>query len=245
VTEEAARLSIDLWSLSIGGETRSAYIIVDPAGRRSTVINERGPQLSEREAASFQSLCLAAIGGTALVVGSGSVPPGINADLYGRLAEEARRREVPCIIDASGESLRCACRAKSWGVKVNVDELAEATGESDPLTAAQSLLDHGVTHVAVTLGGGGALYIGAEGALRVNAAPGGAVNAVAAGDAFLGGLAAALSRGDSWRQALRLASAAAGLVAGQIGPDIGLTPPIQDVLRDIDVVPALACAPTS
>lgn len=79
-------------------------------------------------------------------------------------------------------------------------------------TAARALLARGVGAVIITLGGQGALYCDGKTTLHSPVfAAGKVVDTTGAGDAFNGGLAVALAEGMPIEQALRFASATAGL----------------------------------
>jgi 1-phosphofructokinase family hexose kinase len=231
----ASELDIVLWTTPIHAPTREAYIIVDSADGSCSVVNEEGPELSAREAGEFERLAVAALREGDPVVASGSLPPDLNRDFYGRLAAEARKLEARFILDTSGEALRLGLEGRPWCVKVNRHELADATGISDPREGAEALIAHGIEHVIVTLGVGGALYCSSTGAFHVTAAPVAALNPTAAGDAFMAGIAVELARGHGWEQALRLGSAAAALVTSQLGPDIGPNPEVEALVEAIQI----------
>jgi 1-phosphofructokinase family hexose kinase len=237
IGEAASELGIRLCVTPIAGQTRTAVIIADTANLAYSVINERGPQLSPNEAAGYEATATATIPLAAIVVASGSLPPGLPADFYARLARAAREQGRRFIVDASGQPLLQALQARPWAVKINRDELQECTGTIDPLQGTRDLLGRGLEHVIVTLGDQGAVYVGAAGQLRVSAAPIQLVNSVAAGDAFLGGLTVGLERGDSWAEALRLAAAVAGLAASKVGPDVGPNPEIRPLLERVQMSP--------
>lgn len=100
----------------------------------------------------------------------------------------------------------------------NETEAEKLTGISDPHRAADALLAKGVNTVIVTLGKAGALLAEKNRDHRV--VPGFFVKAVdttAAGDAFNGGLAVALARGDTMDQAIRFAHAVAALSVTRFG----------------------------
>lgn len=97
--------------------------------------------------------------------------------------------------------------------------LAGAASADDPLALAQALrASSGVSHVIVTLGAAGALLLGPEdrplwvAAHRVNA-----VDATAAGDAFVAAFAVALSEGCSPQEALAWGNAAGALTVTRHG----------------------------
>lgn len=83
----------------------------------------------------------------------------------------------------------------------------------DAVEAAQSLQERGPGCVIITRGEKGAVWSSAEGSGQAAAFKVSAVDTVAAGDAFCGGLAAGLARGVSLAEALRWASAAGAIAA--------------------------------
>jgi ribokinase len=99
----------------------------------------------------------------------------------------------------------------------NETEAARLTGETTPEAAARALRAMGVGTVILTLGKAGALLVTGE---TENHIPGyvvDAVDATAAGDAFNGGLSAALERGESLLDAVHYANAAAALTVTKVG----------------------------
>ncbi len=100
----------------------------------------------------------------------------------------------------------------------NETEAAVLTGKQEPEEAAAALLARGVGTVIVTLGAEGALV--ATGSDHMRRIPGfrvKAVDATAAGDAFNGGLAVALARGEPLDAAVRYAHAVAALSVTRLG----------------------------
>ncbi|MET8168938.1 ribokinase [Streptomyces sp. NPDC005329] len=93
----------------------------------------------------------------------------------------------------------------------NEHEAATLTGRTDPREAATALLDS-VPEVVITLGSSGSLYATrGERPLTVAAPRVTAVDSTGAGDTFVGALAVALGEGQTVREALAWASAAAAL----------------------------------
>lgn len=85
-------------------------------------------------------------------------------------------------------------------------------GPEDARAAGRALLDLGAGNAVITLGARGVLWCAQGGAELIPAmAPGPVAETVGAGDAFNGGLAAALASGMAPREALRFASAVAGI----------------------------------
>ncbi len=120
-------------------------------------------------------------------------------------------------------------------VTPNETEAAALTGQSTPERAAQALLQWGVRVVIVTLGAEGALV--ATGSDRMQRIPGfrvDAVDATAAGDAFNGGLAVALARGEPLKEAVRYAHAVAAISVTRLGaqPSLPTAAEVESFLRE-------------
>jgi ribokinase len=117
----------------------------------------------------------------------------------------------------------------------NESEAASLTGAPTPEAAAAALLQRGVGGVIVTLGEAGALVaVGAAAPLRVPGFALPAVDTTAAGDAFNGGLATALARGEGIAAAVRYAHAVAALSVTRLGaqPSLPSAGEVEQFLRD-------------
>ena len=103
-------------------------------------------------------------------------------------------------------------------------------GRQDALAAARRLLAQGAHAALITLGSDGALYCDAERVLHCPALPVQAVDTTAAGDAYLGALAAALAESQTLEQSLGFAAAAAGLAVTRLGaqPSLGTRAEVAD-----------------
>ena len=88
---------------------------------------------------------------------------------------------------------------------------------ADALAAARSLVAMGAGRVVVTLGGDGALYCDASRALHCPAVAVQAVDTTAAGDAYIGAVAAALAESRPVEESLGFAAAAAALSVTRLG----------------------------
>lgn len=94
----------------------------------------------------------------------------------------------------------------------------------DPASLARRLQEMGAKTVVVTLGEKGCLVVSPDAHFTVPAFPVQAVDATAAGDCFVGALGVALAEGQSLKEAITFASAAAALSVTKMGAQPSLPP---------------------
>jgi ribokinase len=99
--------------------------------------------------------------------------------------------------------------------------------------AARELLRKGVKTVIVTLGANGALLVTGEKTTHIPTFKVNVVDTTAAGDAFIGGLAAALQNGKSLEEAVRYGNASGALAATKFGaqPSLPTRDEVEKLLR--------------
>ena len=100
-------------------------------------------------------------------------------------------------------------------------------------SAARALLEKGVKTVIVTLGANGALLVTDGQATHVPTFNVEVVDTTAAGDAFIGGLAAALLKGMSLEEAVRYGNASGALAATKFGaqPSLPTAEEVENLLK--------------
>jgi 1-phosphofructokinase family hexose kinase len=249
--EDAARFEslsraegLRLHSVPVPGRVRQATIILEDGGRAS-VLNEPGPKVGAEQADALGALVLGELAevsaaSSQVLVCSGSLPPGLPTDLYGRLAALARERGALSVVDGAREALVDALPFAPDLVTPNLHEAEgvlggrfdEASHDDAPLDEVQTraflmadgLRERGAVRALVTAGAYGAAYV-ADGEREWIAAPAVQVrNPIGAGDALVGGLTHALSEGRSWLEAARWGVAVASAAvehpsAGHLDPD--------------------------
>ena len=214
---------LELLGVPVPGEIRTAFIILE-AGGRATVLNEPGPDLAEAGWAAYEEASVAALEHHAVVVCSGSLPPGAPPDAYARIVRAARERGRTVVVDAGGgqlvEAVRqgpdavCPNLAEAEGVLLGTREeavTAPADARDRSIAAAGALVERGARAAIVTAEAAGAAVADRErGSPRWIPAPSVTVaNPLGAGDAFAAGLAAAFAAGSEVEDAARFAVAVA------------------------------------
>ena len=110
--------------------------------------------------------------------------------------------------------------------------IAAHSEETAAATESRGLNWQGARAALITLGSDGALYCDAERVLHCPALPVQAVDTTAAGDAYLGALAAARAESQTLEQSLGFAAAAAGLAVTRLGaqPSLGTRAEVADFI---------------
>ncbi len=158
-------------------------------------------------------------------------------------AELAAEAGVPVILDpAPAAPLETALLEKVSYLTPNESEAEGLTGvrvgdEASARAAADQLLQSGARHVIITLGTRGAFVAGSGTAALIPSYQVDAKDSTAAGDAFNGGLAAALARGLSLEEAVREASLVGALSVTRLGAQPSL-PTADEVRRFAESVAA-------
>jgi 6-phosphofructokinase 2 len=212
--------------VTISEETREDFTVLEHVSGRQYRFVLPGPRLSEPEWRAFLDTFASQVPPerrTRFVVASGSLPPGVPIDFYGRIARLAKQAGAKIVVDTSGPPLKAALEAGVDIVKPSLREFRELMAaplesERDQVAACRTLLERGRAEmVALTLGDQGALLVTHDQALRAQAVPIKPVSVVGAGDSFLGAMIWSLASGHAVEDAFRYgvaAGSAALLVPG-------------------------------
>jgi 1-phosphofructokinase family hexose kinase len=199
------------------GETRASLSVADGTGRGLTEFYERGWDIGPHGWERLEAIVRELLPQAGWMTISGSVPQGVPDDGYARLIALAREAGVPVALDARDEALLLGVSAAPTLVKVNSEEAGTLLGlkvasEEDARSAAAEIrwrMDGDDRASIVTRGAEGAVVAVPDGGLLRARLYERGPYPVGSGDAFLGGLVAALDRGGDWTEALRLALGAA------------------------------------
>lgn len=175
------------------------------------------------------------------VVASGSVPPGVPSDFFAKAAAAAKKCGAKAVVDTSGAALKAAIDEGVYLVKPNLNELSELCGrpldtDEARIAACRDMIKAGEAEVvALTLGGDGALLVTRDAVWRAQPMPIEAVSTVGAGDSFLGGMVAALAKGQTVEQAFRVAVAAGFAAVMRPGTELCHKEDVERLLPQIKI----------
>jgi 1-phosphofructokinase family hexose kinase len=187
----------------IAGDSRTNLAVVDPTTGEQTEINERGPEISAEEVDRFVEKLLYLAQGATICVLAGSVPPGVDHDVYARLITELRNLGVMTVLDTDGEQMRSGLRAGPAIVAPNAREAEEAVGHefNDPddlWLGLGGLIEMGAGEAVITRHWGCAAVVGEDHRrYEVSVDRLEPVSTVGSGDCFLAGYVAAQYEGRS------------------------------------------------
>lgn len=209
------REGIEQRPVGVEGFTRENLTVYEQNSGQQYRFGMPGPKLQEKE----WNNCLDAVrqleSRPAYIVASGSLPPGVPADFYKKVAGVARELGARLIVDSSGEPFRAVVQEEGvFLVKPNLTELEALAGkaldrESEQVDFAKELIGQGkVEAVVISLGSGGATLV-EKGSHRNFRAPTVKIRSkVGAGDSMVAGMVLALSREASLVDAVRFGNAA-------------------------------------
>jgi 6-phosphofructokinase 2 len=143
----------------------------------------------------------------AFIVASGSLPPGVPEDYYGKLVDRFGGSDTKIVVDTSGKPLQKALDQPLYLIKPNQRELeyiCDCSLEEETVQEqkCREMVEQGRCEVlALTLGPKGALLTSRDEQIRIAGLNVEEVSAVGAGDSFVGALVLALHQGRDLKDA--------------------------------------------
>jgi 1-phosphofructokinase family hexose kinase len=215
----------------IRDESRTSTAVLDPTSNAYTEINEWGPEVGEDELDTLRDKLLYLSQSAEFLVFAGSLPRGLQAEVYAELIREANRRQLLTVLDTEGEALRLGIEAEPYLVSPNMREAEALVGhefvdEEDLAAGLDEIAALGARNVLITLETGCYALLRedrTEIRLRGTAPPVEPISTVGAGDTLLAGFIAARAAGRPFEEAVKIgvgAGAASVLEpgAGRVDP---------------------------
>lgn len=220
--------------IEVSGETRTNTKVFEKSGEL-TELNEPGPVVSEADIqALLEKLDGYAAEGTLFVL-AGSVPSGVEKDIYGKIIERVHRKGAKVLLDADGELFAKALEAKPDIIKPNRVELEQyaamdyIASEQELVLIAEKLMKKGIGMVVVSMGKRGAIFLKEEYRVKCQGLKVKAHSTVGAGDAMVAGLSYAWDQKMSMEDTVKMCMAvSAGAVT-----TIGTKPPAREVVDSL------------
>lgn len=212
----------------IAASTRICEVVTELVSPQlASVYNAAGPEIRTEELASLHDALAEEMERAGALICTGSLAKNIMPDEYGRWIALAKKRGVLTLLDTHGTALLASAAALPDIIKINRDELVQAS-EMSGTHLPDAWLTQGVRCVIITDGREPTLALTPEGNYEITPPVVDTLSSVGSGDAYCAGLIASLlARPDAaWKEHLRLAAAcgasnAASPTAGLAG-DVSL-----------------------
>ncbi|MFW6048979.1 MAG: 1-phosphofructokinase family hexose kinase [Candidatus Bipolaricaulota bacterium] len=198
-------------------ETRSNVAILRKGKEDTPIeINSEGPPIPERVLEQFFKQYKTMLHRVDCVVLSGSIPPKVPNDIYGKLVRLAKERDIRTVVNTGGDHLGPAAEAGPYLIKPDIRERKKVMGEV--INSSQSIIDigkkiigYGTEYVLLSHGLTGDILVSKDKiwdfeANREKLTP---KNRVGAGDTLVGGIIHQLLEGKSMHESVRYGLAAA------------------------------------
>ncbi|EKM0526439.1 6-phosphofructokinase II [Cronobacter turicensis] len=178
---------------------QNLHVHVESSGEQYRFVMP-GATITDDEFRQLEEKVLAIESGAILVI-SGSLPPGVSIEKLQQLIKAARQQGIRLIVDSSGDALAAALEIGDIElVKPNQKELAalvkrDLTAPDDVRQAAQELVQSGkARRVVVSLGPQGALGVDGQDCVQVVPPPMKSQSTVGAGDSMVGAMTLRLAQ---------------------------------------------------
>jgi 6-phosphofructokinase 2 len=221
VEEMLTTAKVPCHALPIRDACRISVTVRDQSNGLEYRFVPRGPQLTASDCANILEALRQAEADW--VVASGSLPPGVPPDFYGKAASIVVGRGAKFVLDTSGSALTASLGQGIFLLKPSLSEFEAIVGQEvrelpSQMTQAKRLVQSGAAQmVALTLGADGAILATADRVAHLPAIAVSEKTGVGAGDSFLAGLVFGLAGQQTLENALRLALACGAAAVQSVG----------------------------
>jgi len=190
----------------VEGWSRSCYTYKTDDHFNETEVLGTGPEINNNDLQQFYKHFDKEIKRSSLVVMSGSWPRGAPDNAYAVLVEKANRKNIPVVLDATGNQFVKGFENKPAAIHLNKEETAAFTGMHNIRGMLIKLSDK-IDVAAITAGKKGLYYLHGKRVVHGNLSLKNVYSAVGSGDALTAGLSVAMSRGYDNNKTVKLAVA--------------------------------------
>lgn len=220
--------------IEVSGETRTNTKVFEKSGEL-TELNEPGPVVEEKDVKALLDKLEGYAKEDTLFVLAGSIPRGVEKDIYRQIIELVHKKGAKVLLDADGELFTKALEAGPDIIKPNRVELEQYAGmdyvasEQELLQVAEKMMEKGIGTVAVSMGKSGAIFLKEGYRVRCPGLKVKAHSTVGAGDAMVAALSYSWDEKMSSEDTVKMCMAvSAGAVT-----TIGTKPPSREVVDSL------------
>ena len=211
VGEEIERLlknmKVETYFIKI--ENSNSRINVKISANEETAINANGPEITEDKVSELLEK-LKNLNENDFLVLSGSIPKSLKDDIYEKICNIVRTKNVKIVVDATKNLLVQSLKYNPFLIKPNNEELGEIFGvdihtKEDAYVYGRKLKEMGAKNVLVSMGKIGAVLIDENNnEYFVKSPEGKRVNTVGSGDSMVAGFIAGYIKFNDYEKALKM-----------------------------------------
>lgn len=181
-------------------------------------VNGGGPHINEKALNSLYKKLDNLQDGDILVL-AGSIPKSLPEDIYEKIMERLKKKEIKIIVDATKDLLVNVLKFKPFLIKPNNHELGEIFNvelrtDEEIIEYAKKLQDKGARNVLISMAGDGAIFLSESGEIIKSGVPKGEVkNSVGAGDSMVAGFIAGYLKNYNFKEAFKMGVATGSATA--------------------------------
>ena len=190
-------------------ENSNSRINVKISANEETAINANGPEITEDKVSKLLEK-LKNLNENDFLVLSGSIPKSLKDDIYEKICNIVRTKNVKIVVDATKNLLVQSLKYNPFLIKPNNEELGEIFGvdihtKEDAYVYGRKLKEMGVKNVLVSMGKIGAVLIDENNnEYFVKSPEGKRVNTVGSGDSMVAGFIAGYIKFNDYEKALKM-----------------------------------------
>jgi len=241
LVKQLRKHGIDPIRYQTNGHTRQSLSIYEESSGKQLRLVLPGPIWTERQINRLLESIMVHVEDGAMVVASGSLPPGIADDFYIGLNTELKRKNARMVLDTSEETLLTSVKSAVRPYAVLRMDRLEAEGlaghafatPTDMVDFAQSLVHKNIAEVIVMArGADGSVFASKNERFHVHPPKTPVLSAVGAGDSLVGAFTLALSQAKSLEEAGLLATAAASSAVQTAASNLCVCSMTEDIMKN-------------
>ncbi|SHE95231.1 1-phosphofructokinase [Caloramator proteoclasticus] len=222
--------------IEVDGETRTNIKIVEREEGIFTDINQCGFSVDSLDLEKLIRKLKNRVNREDVVVLSGSLPKGIESNVYKVIIEQLKQKDVKVILDAEGQALRYGIEANPYLIKPNINELKTIVNCSEDIEdikqSVEEFVNKGIV-VAVSMGENGALLFSKEQSLYSKPLKVDVKSTVGAGDSMVAAFAIGVHENMPLEDTFRLAIASS---TAKVTMEGSQAPNRKEILKYIELV---------
>src|SRR5699024_7320625 len=169
--EKFSELEIENHFIFFKGNTRINYKIKNLSAQEETEFNGLGTEVPKELVTHLLSYLDNNLKPGDILVASGSVPNGVDIDIYKKIGELCHKKDAKYILDTSKNALKYGIESKPYLIKQNIEEMTQVLGNeyqqkeysiNEIKNMVVSMQTKGAQNILISMGSQGSYYFDTE-----------------------------------------------------------------------------------